>query len=125
MGEILRMRSFASRWSLLFLGLSFTAHAESAWVRVNQAGYEAGSSSRAYLMSTTAENGATFKVVSTGGTTAFSGSVGALLGTWTNSSTVAYQVYALDFSVPAGQSYTISVAGPAKATSPVFAVDHP
>jgi endoglucanase len=34
-------------------------------------------------------------------------------------------VYALDFSVPCGQSYTISVTGPAKATSPVFAVDQP
>ena len=119
------MRSLASRWFLLFLGLTLAAHAESAWVRVSQVGYESGSSSRAYLMSTAAETGATFKVVNSSGATAFSGNVGALLGTWTNSSTLTYQVYALDFSVPAGQSYTIAVTGPEKATSPVFAVDQP
>jgi endoglucanase len=119
------MRSLASRWFLLFLGFTLAAHAESAWVRVSQVGYESGSSSRAYLMSTAAETGATFKVVNSSGATAFSGNIGALLGTWTNSSTLTYQVYALDFSVPAGQSYTIAVTGPEKATSPVFAVDQP
>ncbi len=121
------MRFLVSRWLLLlFLALSAAAHAQSAYVRVSQVGYEAGSSpSRAYLMSTAAETGATFKVLTTGGATAYSGKVGALLGTWTNSTTLVYQVYALDFSVPCGRSYTISVSGPAAATSPIFAVDQP
>ncbi|MFZ0321154.1 MAG: cellulase N-terminal Ig-like domain-containing protein, partial [Candidatus Sulfotelmatobacter sp.] len=80
-------------------GLGFcvaAAQAESAYVRVSQVGYESGASARAYLMSTAAETGATFKVVSAGGSTAYTGKIGALLGTWANSKNLTYQVYALD-----------------------------
>jgi endoglucanase len=102
------------------------AQAESAYVRVSQVGYEAGeSAARGYLMSTAAETGATFKVVGAGGSTAYTGKVGALLGTWANSKKLVYQVYALDFVVPRGRSYSISVSGPVSAHSPKFAVDHP
>jgi endoglucanase len=102
------------------------AQAESAYVRVSQVGYEVGQSvSRAYLMSTAAETGATFKVQCAGGSTAYTGKVGALLGTWANSKKLVYQVYALDFVVPAGRSYSISVSGPVSAQSPKFAVDRP
>ena len=45
--------------------------------------------------------------------------------TWANSKKLTYQVYALDFTVPAGRSYSISVSGPISAQSPVFAVDLP
>jgi endoglucanase len=99
--------------------------AESAYVRVNQAGYEEGSSARAYLMSTAAETGATFKVINWEGATAFSGKIGALLGTWGHSKNVTYDVYALDFTVPGGGIYKIEVTGPVAATSPNFAVDCP
>jgi endoglucanase len=103
------------------------AQAESAYVRVSQVGYEVGqSSARAYLMSTAAETGATFKVQwAANGSTAYSGKIGALLGTWANSKKLVYQVYALDFVVPAGRSYSISVSGPVSAQSPQFAVDRP
>jgi endoglucanase len=102
------------------------ARAQSAYVRVSQVGYEVGQSvARAYLMSTAAETGATFKVQSANGSTAYSGKVGTLLGTWANSKKLIYQVYALDFVVPAGRSYSISVAGPVSAQSPKFAVDRP
>jgi endoglucanase len=101
-----------------------SARAQSAYVRVSQAGYEAGQTPfRAYLMSTAAESGANFKVVGSNGATAYSGRVGALLGTWSHSKTVTYDVYALDFNVPEGQLYTISVTGPVAAGSPRFAVD--
>jgi endoglucanase len=100
--------------------------AESAYVRVNQAGYETGETPfRAYLMSTAGESGASFKVINSSGVTAYSASVGALLGTWSHSKTVTYNVYALDFSVPGGELYTISVSGPVAAASPSFAVDTP
>ncbi|MGA8271712.1 MAG: glycoside hydrolase family 9 protein [Candidatus Sulfotelmatobacter sp.] len=100
------------------------AQAQSAYVRVSQVGYEAGEVPfRAYLMSTEAGSGATFKVVDSKGTTAYAGHVGALLGTWGHSKTVTYNVYALDFNVPAGDLYTISVFGPVAAASPHFAVD--
>jgi endoglucanase len=103
--------------------------AQSAYVRVNQAGYEAGEPPfRAYLMSTAAECGASFKVIDSNGATAYSGHVGALLGTWSHSKTLAYNVYALDFKVPSGDLYTISVSsvsGPVVAISPRFAVDAP
>jgi endoglucanase len=68
---------------------------------------------------------ASFKVVNAKGETAYSGNVGALLGAWSHSSTVTYNVYALDFKVPAGDLYTISVSGPVTAVSPNFAVDGP
>ncbi len=121
-------RSIASG-ALLCLALSVggAARAESAaYVRVNQAGYEAGSlPARAYLMSTAAETGAVFKVVDGNGHVAFKGKVGGLLGTWANSAKLVYQVYALDFKVPCDSSYTIKVSGPVAAQSPRFAVDRP
>ncbi|MGC1478205.1 MAG: glycoside hydrolase family 9 protein, partial [Terriglobales bacterium] len=98
--------------------------AESAYVRVSQAGYEDGSAPfRAYLMAPSAVTGATFQVVNSNGFTTDSGEVGALLGTWGHSKTVTYNVYALDFNVPGGDLYTIKVSGPVKTTSPAFAVD--
>jgi endoglucanase len=101
------------------------AQAQSAYVRVSQVGYEVGQSAHAYLMSTAAETGATFKIHRADGSTAYSGKIGALLGTWANSKKLVYQVYALDFVVPAGRSYSISVSGPVSAQSPKFAVDRP
>ena len=109
------------------LSICAAAHADSAaYVRVNQAGYEAGSlPAYAYLMSTAAETGAVFSVVNADGIVAFNGKIGKLLGTWANSNKLVYQVYALDFTVPSGTSYTISVSGPIAAQSPRFAVDRP
>jgi endoglucanase len=98
----------------------------SAYVRVSQVGYEtANSPFQAYLMSTASEAGATFKVTNSEGTVVYSGSVGALVGTWSNSKTLTYDVYALSFTVPGGDTYTISVSGPVAATSPKFAVNTP
>jgi len=100
--------------------------AESAYVRVNQAGYETGEKPfRAYLMSRKAQSRASFKVVNSKGAAAYSGYAGALLGSWSHSQTVTYYVYALDFNVPGGDLYTISVSGPVAAVSPRFAVDTP
>lgn len=102
------------------------ARAQSAYVRVSQVGYEAGKTpNRAYLMSTAVESKATFKVVNSEGATVYSGNIGSLLGTWSHSKTVTYSVYALDFTVPAGDLYTISVSGTVAAASPTFAVDSP
>ena len=102
------------------------ANAESAYVRVNQVGYETGAlPARAYLMSTASEAGALFQVVNDQGQVAYHGKVGALLGTWAHSKKLTYQVYALDFHVPSGHSYSITVSGPVPASSPRFAVDLP
>jgi endoglucanase len=100
--------------------------AESTYVRVSQIGYEEGKAPfRAYLVSTKAQSGATFKVVNSKGDIAYSGSSGRLLGMWSHSKTLTYYVYALDFSVPGGDIYTISLAGPVTVRSPHFAVDKP
>ena len=102
------------------------ANAQSAYVRVNQVGYEASApSARAYLMSTASEAGALFQVVNDEGQVAYRGKAGALLGTWANSKKLTYQVYALDFHVPSGHSYSITVSGPELASSPHFAVGRP
>ena len=98
------------------------AQAQSAFVRVNQVGYVAGGSKRAYLMSSGAENGATFVVKNSSGSTVFGPSaIGVNLGSWSSSYP---DVYALDFDsfVTAG-TYTISVSGPIAASSPTFKVD--
>ena len=119
------IRNYFILIAILFASTPATIAADSAFVRVNQAGYEKGGSARAYLMSTAAEPGATFAVVNSKNVTKFSGSIGALLGTWSHNKSVSYQVYALDFTVPGGDVYQIQVSGPVPANSPNFAVDSP
>jgi endoglucanase len=102
------------------------AQGQAAWVRVNQAGYEAGKGPfRAYLMSKVDETGATFTLTDSQGRKTAAAPIGALVGTWGHSDTVTYNVYALDFTVPRKEIYTIEVKGPKKATSPAFAVNTP
>jgi endoglucanase len=97
------------------------AHAAgTAFVRVNQLGYSSVTK-RAYLMSSTAETGATFTVKNAGGTTVYSAAIGAALGSWSSGYP---NVYALDFDpVTAAGTYTIAVTGPVAATSPTFRID--
>ena len=103
----------------VFVGAG-SAHAASAFIRVNQVGYIGSVSKRAYLMATAAETGATFAVKNSGGTTVYSASVGTSLGAWGSFSSV----YALDFdSVSTAGTYTISVASPIAATSLAFKID--
>jgi endoglucanase len=117
---------FSAAVLVVFLVSLRPAYAQSAYVRINQVGYEAGNAPfRAYLMSATVQSGAKFKVVNSKGVTAYSGSAGVLLGTWSHSKTLIYYVYALDFNVPGGELYAISVSGPVIASSPRFAVDKP
>jgi endoglucanase len=97
------------------------AAAPAAFVRVNQVGYPAAASKRAYLMSSGSETGATFSVKDSSGATVHSANVGASLGAWGNT---FKSVYALDFTpVRTAGSYTISVSGPVPATSPSFRID--
>jgi endoglucanase len=114
----------------VFVAVSLLFLASIAWsesyVRVSQVGYETGKGPfRAYLMTTASAGAATFKVVNSHGSTVYSGGAGSLLGTWSHSKTVTYNVYALDFSASGGDLYTISVSAPAKSVSPSFAVDCP
>jgi endoglucanase len=108
------------------LGLMAPAHSAptppSAFVRVNQVGYPANASKRAYLMSSVDETGATFSVIASGGTTVLSSPIGANLGSWSRSYP---DVYALDFSsVATPGTYTIAVDGPVPvASSPTFKID--
>src|SRR5258707_7551893 len=129
---------FCSRLQVLLIFLCAPGLlAQTAFVRVNQAGYEAGNAPlRAYLMSQTALTNETFEVVNLKGDIAHTGHIGTLLGTWGHSKKVSYNVYALDFNVPSGDLYTILVPnnvannasgtaplGNALLTSPAFAVD--
>jgi endoglucanase len=110
---------------LVVIAYAAAAEAQTSFVRVNQAGYEAGATPfRAYLMSTKIVSGVGFRVVNSKGVTTYTGRVGALLGLWGHSKTVTYKVYDLDFDVPGGDLYTILVAG-VRDASPRFAVDTP
>jgi endoglucanase len=110
--------------TLALLTISVTAHAQSAFVRVNQVGYLSSASKRAYLLASGAETGATFIVKNSSGATVFGPSaVGANLGSWSSSYP---DVYALDFDsfVPAASgTFSISVSGPIAASSPNFKID--
>ena len=111
---------------LAWLACAAPLRAESGYIRVNQAGYEAGHAPfRAYLMLKGSAVGATFQVVNSEGAVADSGRVGAssLAGTWGHSKRVSYNVYVLDFNVPGGDVYTIRVSGLVSGSSPAFAVD--
>jgi endoglucanase len=91
-----------------------------AFIRVNQVGYPTTAPKRAYLMSSRSESGRPFTLRSAEGADVFNGVVGTSLGPW--SKRFGY-VYALDFdTVQAPGSYTLSVAGRAPASSPVFAI---
>ena len=57
------------------------AHAQSAFVRVNQVGYVSGGTKRAYLMASASEPGATFSILNSSGATVFGpNAIGAKLG---------------------------------------------
>jgi endoglucanase len=92
----------------------------SAFVRVNQIGYAAGATKRAYVMASGAETGATFILKDSNNQAVLTGPLGTSLGSWSS----AYpEVYAIDFSsVTASGTYTISVSGPLAAASPAFAI---
>jgi endoglucanase len=92
-----------------------------AFVRVNQVGYPATATKRAYVMSSASEAGAAFSVKNAAGTVVYTGTVGANLGAWSG----AYPfVQPLDFdAVATTGTYTISVAAPLAATSPAFRID--
>jgi len=120
----MKIRSLGLLFLLALACASAAQAATSAYIRVSQAGYEAGQSPfRAYLMAT-AEVSGSFNVVNAKGTPVYTSTVGAQIGTWSNSAKLTYYVYALDFSVPAGL-YTLTFSGKPKATSPQFAVDEP
>src|SRR5258708_19097639 len=79
---------------------------ENAFVRVNQLGYARGTESRAYLMSPGPEHKASFRVLRSDGTLVFSGRIGEQLGHWGG-----FTVYALDFNIVSGGTYTIMIEG--------------
>ncbi|HET8910159.1 MAG TPA: glycoside hydrolase family 9 protein, partial [Ktedonobacteraceae bacterium] len=107
--------------TLVFVPPAVKAASGQAFVRVNQEGYATTASKRAYLMASGVETGATFSVKNASGTTVYSASIGANLGSWSSGFP---DVYALDFSsVTTAGSYTIAVSGPIAGTSPGFSID--
>jgi endoglucanase len=102
------------------LGASSAPGAASAFVRVNQVGYPATATKRAYLLASGTETGATFVVRNTAGAAVGGGTVGADLGSWSNAFP---HVYAIDFDALAtAGTYRITVDGPIPASSPSFRV---
>ncbi len=110
----------AGTLALTFAPMLVKAQSGSAFVRVNQVGYAATASKRAYLMASGAEAGATFSVKNASGATVYSAPIGANLGSWSNSYP---DVYALDFgSVTTAGTYTIVTSGPIVGSSPGFTI---
>jgi endoglucanase len=116
--ESLRLYLTTLLATLLVLLFVPSAAAASAFVRVNQMGYEVSTSSRAYLMSSGSEQGASFRVLDASGTTLFSAPVDNVLGSWGR-----FTVYSLDFKIALACTCSIEVSGPLSATSPSFRID--
>src|SRR4051794_7971368 len=110
---------------VVLLGAHPARAAAAAYVRVDQAGYEAGTPARAYLMSTVPARGAAFSVVDASGAIVSQAPVGPRLGTWSHSVSRRYRVYALAFPVRAGSGYPVAVPAPVAARSPAFVVGTP
>lgn len=109
-------------WALLLaLGASASAAAaDTAYVRINQLGYQAHTTARAYLMSSALETGASFQVVDGSGNVIASGNVPSASKAWKN-----FHVYALDFTATKSGTFTLSVSGPVATTSPSFRIGTP
>jgi endoglucanase len=120
LGRLLRICGALAVLAILILLVPSVSRAESAFVRVNQLGYEVGTENRAYLMAPSTESGAVFHVIDSKGVTVFSRAIGANLGTWGK-----FTVYALDFKISETGAFTIDVDGPLPATSPSFPVATP
>lgn len=127
MGNRARVRSSRILPRIFFAALTVSvaasaAHAASAYIRVNQVGYTATQTKRAYLMASASETGATFSVINSSGTTVFGpAAIGANLGSWSGGYP---DVYALDFdNLTTTGTYSISVSGPIAASSPTFKID--
>jgi hypothetical protein len=92
-----------------------------AFIRVNQIGYEVGEAKNAVLLSNGSESGATFSLVnSSSGIAVFNGTVGTTIGSWSSSYA---DTYALNFSSFDGPgSYFLRVQTPIAAISPTFMV---
>lgn len=121
MNQDAKLRSRRLKWIALLAGLTAAqaSHA-TAYLRVNQVGYESGQSGRAYVMSTTTLSGETYKVLNSSGGTVASGNVGSSTGKWGT-----YTVYPIDFSVSGSGTYSIAVSGAASATSANFTIGSP
>jgi endoglucanase len=105
---------------LALLNSASCANDKSAYVRVNQLGYESGRPMRAFLMASGSESGAQFAVKNSHGEAVHAAAIGAGLGRWGK-----YTVHALDFTVATPDTYTITVTGPFPAASPSFRVETP
>jgi endoglucanase len=91
---------------------------QNSYVRVNQIGYETGQPARAYLMTRGPASGASFSIVNEKAASTAPVPVGAMLGAWGK-----FSVYALDFTVAASGTYSITVSGSLFAKSPDFRID--
>jgi endoglucanase len=101
-----------------------SAHAQTAFVRVNQLGYSMHGPKRAYLMAKDAAINSAFRVENRAGKTVFTAPLTAASdqGAWGDFA----HVYALDFDAVARPGrHTIVVDGAAPATSLAFAIDRP
>jgi hypothetical protein len=91
-----------------------------AQIRVDQVGYGAAETKRAYLMAGAGAAGATFVVRDDAGKRVFAAKVGQSRGGWNASYTA---VHPLDFSrLRRPGQYRITVAGAVQATSPTFRI---
>jgi endoglucanase len=111
---------FTATLIILLFHMASRSRVETGFIRVNQVGYELGTSGRAYLMAKTSAGGATFDLEDSSGKKIFSSAVGGALGLWGS-----FIVYALDFPASCVGKFTIEVRRPVTAVSPSFPIATP
>ena len=124
------------RWMLLAAALAAIAAAAAAtlsialasspieaFVRVDQVGYAPAGPKLAYVMSSVPETGATFTAHLNGGTSAVSAPLGSSVGSWSSRFPYIYALHLDQVTTPG--TYSISVSGPAPASSPRFSIEPP
>jgi endoglucanase len=101
-------------------GLSSASAETRAFIRVNQVGYPIDAPKRAFLMTTSRGDGATWRLIDASGTSVASGTVGPDLGAWSDT---YRHVYPIDLpDVATAGRYRIRVSHPTAATSPAFRI---
>jgi endoglucanase len=124
LGRWMSPRPHALRLALVIAlsGLGPCAWAQArvtGYLRVNQVGYEAGRTARAFLVTHDSAAGGTFEVRDRSGVVVQSGPIGAPTGSWG-----AFVVTPLEISIAQNGRYSLSVEGVSAQPAP-FTIDEP
>lgn len=104
---------------LLLVSFPITA---ASFLRINQAGYESGAPSRAYLMTTDSASGIAYSIRNSNRIVVASGTIGSAIGTWGS-----YNIYPIDFNLKSTNfsPFSLSISPPISNAQVKFVIEVP